>query len=90
MSNLLEILAATAGGDPNELAGGFHQYGPLKTDAGDAVVELLTPIQARYRELIADPGELARLLRHGAEKARSVAADTLKRAYDAVGFLPAT
>src|SRR4029079_10512682 len=28
VSNLLEILAATAGGDPNELATGFHQYGP--------------------------------------------------------------
>ena len=38
---------------------GYTQYGPLKTDAGDAVIELLTPIQARYRELLDDPGELA-------------------------------
>ncbi len=90
VSNLLEILAATAGGDPNELAAGFHQYGPLKAAAGEAVVEMLTPIQARYRELLADPGELARLLRHGAEKARTVASVTTRRAYDAVGFLPAT
>ncbi len=90
VSNLLEILAATAGGDPNALAAGFHQYGPLKAAAGEAVVEMLTPIQARYRELLADPGELARLLRHGADKARTVAAVTTRRAYDAVGFLPAT
>ena len=55
----------------------------------DAVVELLVPIQERYRELLADPGELASLLRKGADKARSVASATLKRAYDAIGFLPA-
>ena len=30
--------------------------GPLKADTADAVVALLEPIQARYRELAADPG----------------------------------
>ena len=29
----------------------YTQYGPLKTDTADAVVELLRPIQARYAEL---------------------------------------
>ena len=54
------------------------------------MVELLTPIQARYRELLDDRGELAALLRKGADKARAVASvDARSRAYDAVGFLPA-
>jgi tryptophanyl-tRNA synthetase len=50
---------------------------------------MLQPIQARYQELIDDPGELARLLRVGAERARTVASKTLTRTYDAIGLLPA-
>lgn len=56
---------------------------------GEAAVELLAPIQARYHELIADRGELQALLRTGAGKARAVAAATLARAQAAVGMLPA-
>ncbi len=87
VSNLLEILAAATGQSPADVAHGYTQYGPLKADAGDAVIEMLTPIQARYHELMADRGELASLLHKGAEKARAVASVTLQRAYDAVGLL---
>jgi len=73
VSNLLDILAAVTGGTPEALASNYTQYGPLKNDTGEAVVELLKPIQARYHELIADRGELASLLRTGADKARAVA-----------------
>ena len=51
------------------MADQYTQYGPLKTDAGEAVAELLRPIQARYTELMTDRGELASLLRKGADKA---------------------
>ncbi len=88
VSNLLEILGAATGQAPAELAKGYTQYGPLKTDAGEAVIELLTPIQRRYRELLDDPGELAALLRKGADKARGIASVTLDRAYRAIGLLP--
>jgi tryptophanyl-tRNA synthetase len=89
VSNLLEILAAATGRTPEECAAGYTQYGPLKTDTGDAVVALLEPIQARYTELMSDPAELTRLLRVGATKAREVATATVERAYTAIGFLPA-
>ena len=88
VSNLLDILAACTGTEPADLAASYQEYGPLKADAGEAVVEVLRPIQARYAELINDRQELARLLRKGAEKASAVATDTLDRAYSAVGFLP--
>jgi tryptophanyl-tRNA synthetase len=88
VSNLLDILAACTGSTPQELAGKYTQYGPLKTDAGDAVIALLTPIQARYNELMTDRGELASLLRKGSGKAGLVAAATLDRAYAAIGFVP--
>ena len=89
VSNLLEILAACSGESPESLATRYTQYGPLKTDTGEAVVELLRPIQKRYHELMADRGELQSLLRTGAAKARVVAAATLARAQAAVGMLPA-
>ncbi|HEY4610451.1 MAG TPA: tryptophan--tRNA ligase [Ilumatobacteraceae bacterium] len=88
VSNLLEILSASTGTAPQDLAGKYTQYGPLKADAGDAVVELLRPIQARYNELMTDRGQLAALLRKGSEKAGAVAAATVERAYTAIGFLP--
>lgn len=89
VTNLLDILAAVTGDDPEALADRYTQYGPLKADTGDAVVAMLEPIQARYRELLDDRGELARLLRIGAGRAREVASTTLERAHSAIGLLPA-
>lgn len=89
VTNLLEILAAVTGETPQGLAERYTQYGALKTDTGEAVVELLRPVQARYYELMADRGELASLLAQGATKARTVASVTYERACRAVGFLPA-
>ncbi|HEX4983754.1 MAG TPA: tryptophan--tRNA ligase [Ilumatobacteraceae bacterium] len=89
VSNLLEILGAATGAKPADLAAGYTQYGRLKSDTGDAVVALLQPIQKRYHELLEDPTELSRLLRSGSAKARAVAANTLERAYSAIGLLPA-
>jgi tryptophanyl-tRNA synthetase len=88
VSNLLDILGAATGAAPADLAERYQQYGPLKSDAGEAVVALLEPIQARYAELLEDRGELARLLALGAHKARHVASATLHRSYTAIGLLP--
>jgi tryptophanyl-tRNA synthetase len=87
VSNLLSILAAATGGDPEKLAVGYDQYGPLKSDTADAVIELLRPIQARLHELAADPAETSRLLAVGADKAREIAAVTLARAKTNIGLL---
>jgi tryptophanyl-tRNA synthetase len=89
VSNLLEILAACTGDTPEALATRYAQYGPLKADTGEAVVELLRPIQARYAELMTDRAELQSLLHRGAQKARIVACATLARAQAAIGMLPA-
>ena len=88
ISNLLDILSACSDESTESLAGRYTQYGPLKVDAGEAVVEMLRPIQARYHELITDRDELARMLRVGAERAGTVARATLQRAYDHIGLLP--
>ena len=87
VSNLIEILAACTSRTPQQVAGEYTQYGPLKADAGEAVVEILAPIQHRYHELMGDKAELSRLLRTGAEKARAVASVTLERTYSNIGML---
>ena len=86
VSNLLEILGAATGQSPAEVARGYTQYGPLKADAGDAVIELLTPIQDRYRELLDDRAELAVPAAHRRRQGPRVASATLERAYDAIGL----
>ena len=87
VSNLLGILAAATGRTPESVAEGYTQYGPLKADTADAVNEMLDPIRKRYRELSSDPGEVARLLHAGADKARAVAAATLQRARANAGLI---
>ncbi len=87
VSSLLDINAAVTGRTPQEVAASYEQYGPLKADTGEAVVAALAPIQQRYRELIDDKAELARLLHVGAQRARAVASATLDRAYGAIGLL---
>ena len=88
VSNLIEILAACTSRTPQQVAAEYTQYGPLKADAGEAVVAILAPIQHRYHELMGDKAELSRLLRTGAEKARAVASATLERTYNNIGLLP--
>ena len=88
VSNLLGVLAACTGVEPNELASRYTQYGPLKADTADAVVEYLRPIQARYAELAADPAGTREVLVRGAERARELAALKMAQVRERLG-LPA-
>jgi tryptophanyl-tRNA synthetase len=89
VANLLEILAACGGGNPEDLSGVYETYGTLKKDTAEAVVELLRPVQERHKELCADPGYVEGVLRDGAEKARGMAKPMVDSAYRAIGLLPA-
>jgi tryptophanyl-tRNA synthetase len=88
ISNLIELLTVVTGDSIKDVEARYDGsgYGQFKTDVADAVVELLDPIQARYRELRGDVGELQRLLQLGAEKARASSAPTLSLIYERLGF----
>jgi tryptophanyl-tRNA synthetase len=88
VSNLLSILAACTDEKPEVLAERYTRYGDLKNDVASAVIELLTPIQARYAELSADPATMTKVLDTGAERARALAATTLQAAQHNIGLLP--
>jgi len=88
VSNLLSILGAATNRAPESVAAEYTMYGPLKSDAGEAVVELLRPIQSQLAEFRSDPAAVAVALRTGADKAESVAAEVLERAERHIGLLP--
>ena len=88
VSNLLELLAAASGGDPDALAGQYSSYGALKADVAAAVVEMLRPVRERRSELEKDRGHVAKVLSNGAEKAGEIASATYARAAGAIGLLP--
>jgi tryptophanyl-tRNA synthetase len=91
ITNLLEIMSVATGEPIPELEARYDGggYGRFKEDVGEAVVELLVPIQRRYEELRGDEGELRRMLAAGAEKARAESEPTLEQMYERMGFVRA-
>jgi tryptophanyl-tRNA synthetase len=90
VSNLLTLLSLTTGKSIKELEPEYKDkmYGHLKGDVAEAVVSLITPIQEEYAKIRADRPFLDEVMQSGANKASERASVTLKRVYDAVGFIP--
>ncbi|MDT5088910.1 MAG: tryptophanyl-tRNA synthetase [Mycobacterium sp.] len=90
VSNLLSIQSAVTGVAIEKLVDGYagRGYGDLKKDTAEAVVEFVTLIKTRVDELLTDPKELESVLAAGAGRAEDVAAKTVDRVYDRLGFLP--
>jgi tryptophanyl-tRNA synthetase len=90
VSNLLTIQSAVTGVGIDKLVEGYagRGYGDLKKDTAEAVVDFVRPIKARVDELMGDRTELESVLAGGAARADDVAAKTLQRVYDRLGFLP--
>ncbi|MET8044263.1 tryptophan--tRNA ligase [Micromonospora sp. NPDC005215] len=90
VSNLLTIHSALSGRGIDELVAAFagRGYGDLKKELAEVVAEFVRPVQERTRAYLDDPAQLDKLLAAGAEKARAVAAATLRSTYERVGFFP--
>ncbi|MDW3845843.1 tryptophan--tRNA ligase [Micromonospora sp. BRA006-A] len=90
ITNLLTIYSALSGRSIDDLVAAYDGkgYGDLKKDLAEVVREFVTPIQERTNAYLNDPAQLDKLLARGAEKARSVAAGTLRDVYERVGFFP--
>ena len=90
VSNLLVIHSALTGESIDSLVEKYagQGYGHLKVDTADALQEFTTPLKARFDELMADRGELERILAKGAETAQEIAQPLVDDVYKKVGFLP--
>jgi tryptophanyl-tRNA synthetase len=86
--NLLEIYRTIKDQDwpavEREFAG--KPYSVLKSAVADAVIEVLTPIQQRYREIRSDDASLMQHLRQAADRLAPIANATLQRVQEAVGL----
>lgn len=88
-NNLVGIYAAMAGTSPADVLAQFEGkgFGQFKPALGELLVETLSPMAARYRELREDGEALDAILAKGALKARDLAAPTLARTYQALGLV---
>jgi len=88
VTNLLEIYRTIHDKDwasvEKEFAG--KPYSVLKTAVADAVIEALSPIQQRYREIRSNDAALLQQLRGAAERLTPIANTTLHRVQQAVGL----
>ena len=90
LSNLLTIYSLLAG-EPVEAVVARYEgkgYAELKTDLAEIVVEALGPFQRRMTELGADKSFTLDVLRDGAERAAVIAARTMAKVRDRMGFVP--
>ena len=89
VSNLLDILTGITGKPIAELEKEFEgkMYGHLKTEVATQVIDMLTALQTKYHQYRDDESYLHSIMQEGAEKARSKAEPTLKKVYDAIGFV---
>ncbi|HEU0027999.1 MAG TPA: tryptophan--tRNA ligase [Ktedonobacterales bacterium] len=87
--NLLSIYQLLSGQTRETIEAEFagKGYGQFKAALGDLLVATLEPIQQRYDDIASDPGELDRLLAHGAETVRPIAERTLRTVKERVGLL---
>ncbi|MFD2674629.1 tryptophan--tRNA ligase [Gulosibacter bifidus] len=88
VSNLLAIYASLSGREIDAVVEEFagSGYGDLKKALAEVVEGTFGPIRERTNELLADRGELERLLQQGADRARERAQQTLDLVYERIGF----
>jgi tryptophanyl-tRNA synthetase len=86
--NLVTIYAALADVTPADVIAQFggQGFGQFKPALADLAVAKLGPIRERLTRLLDDRATVATALEHGAEKARALAAPTLRAAQQAIGL----
>ena len=88
IGNLIEVLSVVRGVTPEQVEAEFDGsgYGDFKSAVAESVVEYLAPVRERYAELRPDEAGLEATLAAGAEKARTIASETVADVRDAMGI----
>ena len=87
--NLVNIYAALAGHTVEQVVRDFAgaQFGTFKPALADLAVAKLAPITAEMNRLMAEPGEIDRILGEGAERADALARPILEQVYEITGMI---
>lgn len=89
ISNIMSIYSSVTNKTFEQIEEEFDgkSYGDFKTAVGEAVVEMLKPVQDRYYEILRNKDYLHQLMKESAEKASRIAYKTLSKVYRKVGLL---
>jgi tryptophanyl-tRNA synthetase len=89
LRNLLQIQACILGEDYNTVLSRYvgKQYGYLKVDTANIVINAISPIREKTEEILKDRTELDRILKVGREAARARAEKQLNEVYKRIGFI---
>jgi tryptophanyl-tRNA synthetase len=87
--NLLNIYAALADQDRDAVIAEFagRQFSDFKNLLADLTVAQIGPMTREMRRLLADPGEIDRILKSGASRARAIAVPVMEEVKRRVGFV---
>ena len=87
--NLLNIYAALADLERDAVIAQFagQQFSGFKNALADLTVSRLEPIAGEMRRLLADPAEIDRILKSGAQSARAIATPVMDAVKRRVGFI---
>src|SRR5213075_370460 len=87
--NLVGIFAALSGRSKADVLRDFGggQFSSFKNALVDLCVTKLAPIAGEMKRLVADPRHVDSILVDGADRAREIAAETMKATKDIVGFV---
>ncbi len=88
IKNLIDIYGACTGKTPEDTVKEFEGkgYGDFKLAVGEAVADLLVPLQTRFYELEKDKAFIDSIIKENAEKANYYATKTLRKVQKKVGF----
>lgn len=88
IKNLIDIYSACTGKTPAEVEREFDGkgYGEFKPAVGEAVVDVLRPLQERVAELEKEKAYIDSIIKNNAEKAQYFSNKTLRKVQKKVGF----
>ncbi|MGQ9632899.1 MAG: tryptophan--tRNA ligase [Bryobacteraceae bacterium] len=80
VQNLLNVFQAFSEWSDEQMRAHFSgmRYGELKKQVAEMVISQLEPLQARYRQIISEPGYLDGVLRQAAARVRPIADSTVE------------
>lgn len=89
ISNLIRIFSAFSGQSNQEIKDTYigKSYADFKQDLGELLVEKLTPLQNKYRELEKNKEQVLDILHTGADRANEIANKTLRDVQEKIGFI---
>lgn len=89
LRNLIEIYTSFSGDSIEDVVNRYSGkgYGAFKKDLIEVVIDGLAPIKKEFERYISDKGELERIYKDGANKAKEVANKKVDEVYDKIGFI---